>query len=836
MLNQLPDIWKKTFPKINLLFGEVPREDKEHLIKLLLIVNVLTHDFGKLVPFFQRKIKGEKLSPKERMLSNHAETSAIFARELFLTILNRSSIKLSEERLNFLAVIVHYIVLMHHQKVLKNLPSDALHYDKIPKIQEQLKLIFSSYPREKILSLYRQVFSKLTFQVEKFITIEDIDLVLTTLENNIRNENFFEEMIDDVFNFYHLMGLENKDEKLAVEIFFLIEFGYSVLCDLDEWDAKFYLANKDKIRIPFDDERHSYSGKIVESYRKKKQAEWKNTIKEMSDARNITFEIINQLNFDELIGQVRTLTAPTGSAKTLALLNLGFKIRDKIAKRKGINPKIIYCLPFITITEEVAEVVKELLEIRILDKQSEKLTIHHHLSSIIWNMLEEEDLTEETFIRKSERDLFFTKLWRSDVIITTFVRFWESILSCKKSELLRFHRMANSILIFDEMQAIPIKFWGVIYESLKILATNYNCTIISATATQPMIVPHEEKNDLIETHEEANRIYSKINRYNLIYHKDLLDIEEFISNVCMNELSKQPAENLMIVLNTKKAAAYVYETLSSIVAERNFPFKVYLMTRNVLPIDRKHTLELVRKHLQEENDEKKCLLVCTQLIEAGVNISFERVFRDMAPLSSIIQVAGRCNRSMSQKEKGVIQVFNLKESRNPYDYIYSSIYDSIEIEKTDELLSKKCKDNCNTFYWDELQLRELGKQYYKSIPRVKHTKKCLNYLKGLSYNTLNKEFKLIDDYPTETLFISRNEEAATILQRINLQQKTLRKVKYIPQKFYEYILNISKKDLMSIRDKVRPFPNNKDPIFWILVDSDLYDPKRGFHHELNMDE
>ncbi len=827
MLNQLPIIWEKTKPQTHFFFDEESTpEEREKIIRLIMISSIIGHDFGKLAPAFQIKIKGVTLPRKERKLSYHIETSAIFARELFLNVIQSSHKKLSNERIQFLATIVYYIVLMHHRKVLLNSTDEVFGFDNITRVNNQFDQILKTYTFEGIVRLYQQLLKQLTFPIAKYLSIESIRETLDTIKQNISNETFFEHIIDDVRDYYFLMGVENDNNEFAAEIFFLIEFNYSVLCDLDEWDAIFHLENEENIRIAFDERRNVYPKEIVEAYRNRKQTEWKNTIKEMTDARNITYELTNCVNFDDLIGKIRTLTAPTGSAKTLALLNLGFKTRAAITEKMNINPKIIYCLPFITITEQVAQVVKDVMGLAKTKAQSEELTIHHHLAPINWNILENPD--EQLQIKRSERDLFFTKLWRSDVIITTFVRFWESILSCKKSEVLRFHRMANSIIIFDEMQAIPTQFWDIIYQSLKNLATNYNCTIISATATQPLIIPPDKKDDLVDTNPKAIELYSKLNRYDLIYHQNRIDIDEFINEIITQELLKQPPENIMIVLNTKKVATFVCEELFSKITDEKLLYKVYFLSRNVLSIDRKSTLQKLQKHLKKKNTEKKCLLICTQLIEAGVDISFEKVFRDIAPLSSIIQVAGRCNREMNQEKKGLIHIHNLFDTKSSKKYEYSQIYDLIEISKTRELLSNEEKrEEENTFRWDEVRLRELGEQYYHEIARAKITRKCMKHLKGLQYSTLNDDFKLIKEIPEKTLFIKRSVEADNILQKIMAQQKKRKKVKHIPRKFYEYIINVSDKDLMKISGKIESYPLDEEPIFWVLQDDGLYDTDWG---------
>ncbi|MHA1126610.1 MAG: CRISPR-associated helicase Cas3' [Candidatus Heimdallarchaeota archaeon] len=827
MLNQLPRIWAIKQPRMKHIFDKrLTLEEKDYILRLVLFSCVIAHDFGKLTPAFQIKIKGVTLPRDERKYSFHIDTSAIFARLLFLAVLKKSNVELSNGKSQILATIVYYIVLMHHQKVLRNAPDDKFGTENISRVQTQFKQIFDTYNLEGIAKLYQLLLSQLSFPFSNYLSIESLKEVLLNIKDNLSNKDFFEDIIDDTQVMYYEMGANNPSDEVAMELFFIIEYNYSVLCDLDEWDAKFYLVNDENVSITFDDDRNVYSKEIVESYRTSKLPEWKNTIKEMTDARNITFELTNNIDFDDAIGKIKTLTAPTGSAKTLALINLGFKIRDAITKKMDIKPKIIYCLPFITITEQVAQVVTEIMGLSNIKKQSDELTVHHHLAPIFWNILEDPDKHKR--IKRIERDLFFTKLWRSDVIITTFVRFWESILSCKKSEVLRFHRIVNSIIIFDEMQAIPTQFWGIIYQALKNLAANYNCTIISATATQPLIIPPEMKEDLVDTNSKAIELYSKLDRYDLFYHPEQLDINKFISEVIAQELVGGPSENLMIVLNTKRVSAYVREALFTIVNEHELPYEIYFLSRNVLAIDRKNILEKLQNQLKDKTAKKKCLLICTQLIEAGVDISFEKVYRDVAPLSSIIQVAGRCNRGMSQEKKGRVYIYNLIDEKRDKIYVYSRIYDQIEISKTKKLLANEEKRvSENSYYWDEVQLRELGKQYYEQIARAKNTRKCIKYLKGLQFYALNENFQLIKNIPEKTLFIIRDDEAKQIYQKIRIQLKKKKKVKNVPRKFYEYTLNISNRDRLRLGDKIESFPDEKEPIFWILRDDSIYNPKWG---------
>ena len=156
----------------------------------------------------------------------------------------------------------------------------------------------------------------------------------------------------------------------------------------------------------------------------------------------------------------------------------------------------------------------------------------------------------------------------------------------------------------------------------------------------------------------------------------------------------------------------------------------------------------------------------------------------------------------------------------------------IELRKTRTLLSSKERQiKEHLFKWDEVQLRELGEKYYVEIARAKNTKECTTFLTELQFLSLNENFKLIKDYEEDTLFILRDEIAHDILKKIKLQYKKKKKVKHIPRKFYEYILNIAQKDRQSISGKIEPYPDKDEAVFWILRDNELYDSNWGLNIE-----
>jgi len=827
MLKQLPEIWSKTKPKIIHLIADSVI-DKELMLEILykaINVTIFSHDFGKLSPAFQLKIMGESLSNTEQKLSYHCETGALFSKILFLQLMEDQHKEIySNKIITSLSSVIYYVVLMHHQSVLRNNSEAIFSTDEVNRVQKIISMIFDEYTENSLIEILMKVIKELDENNRKIFNQEILEKTFDQFKQLSLDEDLLVSIIDEVENDYCELGLENEHNQVSAEIFFLIEYLSSILCDLDEWDAKFFYDNKKELTIATDEIRTEYPKELITQYREEKLTEWKSTNELMSNIRNTTYLITDQLEVNNIIGQMKTLTAPTGSAKTLALLNLGFKLRAEYYEKKKVIPKIIYCLPFISITDQVADQIRDVMKLSKSNIQTPQLTVHHNLATIQWNEFEDPDKFNKYILKKNR---YFIKLWRSDVIVTTFVRFWESILGCRKSEVIRFHRIANSIIIFDEIQAIPIKFWSIIYQSMKHLSENFGCTIITATATQPLIIPPEEKDDLVEQDSRAVTAYQQLNRYSIAYSPEPIPLSNFIEETIIPKLNEKNPKNKMVVLNTKRSATQTALRLNENIEENNLPFEIYFLSRNVIPADREVTLRQVKKKLAEKNNDKKCLLVCTQLVEAGVDISFDQVFRDFSPLTSIIQIAGRCNRGMEIGENGVVEVVTLLDEVTGRTYA-SYIYDKIELEKTHEILTQQEKYNekYKRFDWNEVELRKLCDRYYEELSRTKITTESLKYLHELKFNSLSKSFKLIEEIPEETIFIKRNEEAKKILDNI-MSKKEGKKT--IPKQFYQYTLEITKKDFAKIDHELIPYPDERKPKFWILKTDYYYNEKWGLN-------
>ena len=195
-------------------------------------------------------------------------------------------------------------------------------------------------------------------------------------------------------------------------------------------------------------------------------------------------------------GLVR-LQAPTGSGKTLALLSFAVKLREQKKRQSGVTPRIIYALPFISIAEQVEEITRSILNLKA-GISDEMLTVHHSLSEPVW----EEEAFGQYVPRKS---FFFTDRWRSDIIITTMVRLWDTVLGASKRDSARFNRIAGSIILMDEVQSIPVKYWSLVADIIRTLNKELGCTVVLSTATMPAILDASEAYSVIVNDQGINR-------------------------------------------------------------------------------------------------------------------------------------------------------------------------------------------------------------------------------------------------------------------------------------------------------------------------------------------
>lgn len=385
----------------------------------------------------------------------------------------------------------------------------------------------------------------------------------------------------------------------------------------------------------------------------------------------------------ELSGFV-TLTAPTGTGKTLALMNFALEQARYFHKER-----IFVVLPYLSIIEGNGSIYKDIFgEENVLIDSSQS------------------DISEETRLNADR--------WEYPIVVTTSVKFFEMLFACKTTDLRKLHQVANSVVVFDECQTLPSRILNSTIETLQTLTKYFGTTVLFSTATKPVYEyrNHIEKRDVVsfyvnkelllskmewqssEIIDDVPQIFCNYKEYkntNAIYNKDrIYNCEDLIDFY-------KDSESVMYVFNTVKHAEKMYEELLNNYDKDS----CFLITGHMCALDK---LSLIREIKHRLKNNLPVRLAATQCIEAGVDFDFKDGAREMAPWESIVQTAGRVNRN--GLHKGSFLIFDFYKNGS-YDYPSSSYKTASEISK--KILSEKTEICVNLY---DLNLMDA---YYKEL-------------------------------------------------------------------------------------------------------------------------
>ena len=404
--------------------------------------------------------------------------------------------------------------------------------------------------------------------------------------------------------------------KVDLYLSFLTRMLYSCLVDADFLDTENFMRNGTQKRIS-GESLEVILKKATEHISKKGWLEPANKNNLNGRRREILQACISN-GRSQKPGFYR-LTVPTGGGKTVSsfMFALEHAVKNKM-------DRIIYVAPFTTIIEQNASVLKKL---------AGKFNVLEHHSSFDFEATEE--------LRKLE---LATENWDIPIVVTTNVRFFESFYGNKSSQCRKLHNVANSVIIFDEVQSLPDEYLLPCLETIKQLTQYYGCSSVFCTATQPSldqmlgdITPFE----LCPYVEEQFAAFKRHRFENkgVVTEDDLAD-----------QLSRE--KQALCVVNTRAIAQSLYRKLGP-------NSGIYCLSTLMTPRDRKVAIEEIRERL---NLKDRCVVISTSLIEAGVDLDFKNVYRQLAGIDSILQAAGRCNREGDQnREDCKVYVFQFEE-------------------------------------------------------------------------------------------------------------------------------------------------------------------------------
>lgn len=357
-----------------------------------------------------------------------------------------------------------------------------------------------------------------------------------------------------------------------------------------------------------------------------------------------------------------SLTVPTGGGKTLS--SLAFALKHAI---KHGHKRIIYVIPFTSIIEQNASVFEDLLS-----PLGDNIILEHHS-----NLSPDKETTRSRLAAEN---------WDAPIIVTTSVQFYESLFAAKTSKNRKLHNIANSVVILDEAQALPVQYINPTLRALEELSKNYHTSIVFCTATQPAIGKTTEFDIGLENIHEittnTNALFSSLKRVNVTYRGSLDD------QTIADELANQ--DQALCIVNIRNHAQSLYQLLPP--SEEN-----YHLSALMCPEHRMATLRTVRTRL---DDELPTRLISTQLIEAGVDIDFPVVYRSMAGLDSIAQAAGRCNRE-GKIEVGQIHIFHSEHVRSEtyFQETANVGHEILDLHKDDPLSTDAVKAYFDKYYY-----------------------------------------------------------------------------------------------------------------------------------------
>jgi CRISPR-associated endonuclease/helicase Cas3 len=323
-----------------------------------------------------------------------------------------------------------------------------------------------------------------------------------------------------------------------------------------------------------------------------------------------------------------SLTVPTGGGKTLS--SLAFALQH--ALRHGLS-RVIYVIPYTSIIEQNAQVFRQ-----ALGDESGEFVIEHHS-----NLTPGEDTQDD-------RPHPATENWDAPIIVTTAVQFFESLYSHKAGRCRKLHNVANSVVILDEAQMLPLPYLRPCIEALRELTDTYRASVVLCTATQPALNASDDPDSGLKDGLTGVR---EIMPDPVALHAALRRVEvRHLGGVTDQDLAARLAaeEQVLCIVNTRRQARRLFDALRE---GDDAPEESFHLSSLMCPLHRTKTLERIRLLLMEG---KPCRVVSTQLVEAGVDVDFPSVYRAEGGIDSIAQAAGRCNRE-GRLERGQVHVF-----------------------------------------------------------------------------------------------------------------------------------------------------------------------------------
>ena len=583
-----------------------------------------------------------------------------------------------------------------------------------------------------------------------------------------------DEFLDRAEKLRQYLVLSQYRHKFTYEDFINFKSLYSNLIYSDKFEAIFSMPKQESKDIPID---------VLESDIKNLPPN------EKRDAfRNF---VLN--NFDENY-KLFTLTAPTGYGKTLTALNFALKFNKS---------RIIYALPFTSIIDQTYDIVAKIY------KNSDILVSKaHHKTTIC-----EENLTKEDRYSKIK---FLMESFSGEINVTTLYQLIFALFGNKNKDNVKFNQLKNSVVIIDEAQAIPYNFRKDFILLCEIISQRLGTIFIFMSATMPVIKSENFK-------EISNLEYfSKQDRY-IIKWLDIGGEDELLEKICETASDK----NTLVVVNTIKKAQELFAKLRD-------KFNCFCLNGYMYDDHKRATIEAVRCAVNKSKVDplaSKILLISTQSIEAGVDLDFDVGFREVSPISSIIQTAGRINRHFGAT-RGELYVF--PEVSKFTNLIYGDLY-KVSGAILSNLKQKEVRES---------EILEISNLFFQKISNQLENLYIKSEIEKLEFENINQKIEdIMNDNYKQTLIIEPEENFIKDFEARIFEIKNSPNEKFTIRDFFKnhirklskFSINVTLKDMNKLMPNLKQINGLNDMFYLPFGSSYFYSTEYGLKKNTNLD-
>nr|WP_093841388.1 CRISPR-associated endonuclease Cas3'' [Streptomyces aidingensis] len=457
---------------------------------------------------------------------------------------------------------------------------------------------------------------------------------------------------------------------------------------------------------------------------------------------------------------VYVLHVPTGGGKTLA--SAGFALRH--AARHRLR-RVVVAVPFISITEQNAEVYRDLLDPGE-GEAGAPVVLEHHSSA---------DLDGTGGASRWAR--LAAENWDAPMVVTTTVQLFQSLFANRPAAMRKLHRLAGAVIVLDEVQALPDRLLAPILSALRGLVEHFGASVVLASATQPEFwtLPELEGSPRHMVIDDVQGLFTELRRVKYTWRSDAdLSWEEVA-----DDIAGEPESQVLAVVNTTKDASVLHKCLVNLAGAGESgsaasaasmgdrlrtpgqPAVLHLSTRMTAE-HRREVIELIRSRLAAG---LRTFVVSTSLIEAGVDIDFPCVYRAMAPAESLQQAAGRCNRD-GRNTQGRVVIFRPSEGGDPRGGSYDAAKSASERNFGPDLADPDDLAALSRYYTDRYAAQGTdGRAFGEEIQQLR---------RALDFPEVAREFRMIDDSYSQPVLVVRPEKSEEDRDRIEADIKQLR--------------------------------------------------------------